>query len=199
MHRVRKEDVLELPPILHTKISLPKFRLKNELEDLSEYTVSNFIREYRLSQGIDLNDKIYKTDKIDWLLDFVEDNPQTIAFSLFKAVPKYFKEKFGNRFYIITGDNKEDLEKAIKLGDKPIVATYSLKEGANLQKYKNVVYLSLPLAYRDLEQSLSRIYRAGQTEKTTAYYLLQNKIDWQVYNILKEKKDVYQFLRKDEE
>ena len=199
MHKVKKEDVLELPPILHTKVQLPKFRLKNELEDLSEYTVSNFIREYRLAQGIDLNDKIYRTDKIDWLLDFVEDNPQTIAFSLFKAVPKYFREKFKDKFYVITGDDKQDLEKAIKLGDKPIVATYSLKEGANLQKYKNVIYLSLPLAYRDLEQSISRIYRAGQTQKTTAYYLLQNKIDWQVYNILRNKEDVYKFLRKDDE
>jgi hypothetical protein len=200
MHKVRKEDVLELPELTHRIIRPPEFSLKQpDIENLNLYTVSNFISEYRQSQGIDIiNDTLVKTDKIDWLLDFLEDNPQPIAFSLFKAIPKYVKEKFKDKFYIITGGNKEDLEKAIKYGDKPVIATYAIKEGANLQKYKNVVYLSLPLAYRDLEQSLSRIYRAGQTQKTTAYYLLQNEFDHDVYMILKEKKDVYQFLRKDD-
>ncbi|MGC8869806.1 MAG: DEAD/DEAH box helicase family protein [Brevinematia bacterium] len=195
-HKVKKEDVLELPPLMQRNIILPKFPLKIDIEDLGLYTVSHFIQDYKYSQGI--NDTgVYKTDKIDWLLDFVEDNPQTIAFSLFKAIPKYVKEKFKGKFYIITGDNKDDLERAIKYGDKPILATYALKEGANLQKYKNVVYLSLPLAFRDLEQSMSRVYRAGQKEKTIIYYILQNKVDFIVQNILKEKKDVYDYLRKE--
>lgn len=199
-HRVRKEDVLELPPLLHQKIILPKFKLTSEIteDNINLYTVSNFIKEYKYSQGINEAGSLIRTDKVDWLIDFVEDNPQTIAFSLFKAIPEYIKKKMKDKFYIITGEDKRDLEKAIMKSDKPIISTYALKEGANLQKYKNIVYLSLPLAYRDLEQSLSRIYRAGQTSKSTAYYLLQNKIDYMVYNILNEKKDVYNFLRKED-
>ncbi len=199
MHKVKKDDVLELPPLINEFIKLPKFKIDVELENLEQYTVANFIREYKLSQGITELDEIYKTDKIDWLLDFVEDNPNTIAFSLFRAVPLYIKQKLKDKFYVITGDDKRDLEQAITKADKPIIATYSLKEGANLQKYSNIVYLSLPLAYRDYEQSLSRIYRAGQKNKATVYHLQQNKIDYVVYNILKEKKDVYQFLRKEDE
>lgn len=199
MHKVKKDEVLELPPLVHEFIKLPKFKLDIELSSLEQYTVANFIKEYKLSQGITDDDKIYKTDKLDWFIDFVEDNPDTIAFSLFRAVPLYIKSKYRDKFYIITGDDKKDLTQAITKADKPIVATYSLKEGANLQKYSNIVYLSLPLAYRDYEQSLSRIYRAGQRNKATIYHIQQNRIDFVVYGILKEKKDVFQFLRQEDE
>ncbi|MFN6983137.1 MAG: SNF2-related protein [Brevundimonas sp.] len=199
MHKVKKDEVLELPPLVDEFIKLPKFKLDIELSSLEQYTVANFIKEYKLSQGIKNDDKIYNTDKLDWLLDFVEDNPNTIAFSLFRAVPLYIKSKYRDKFYIITGDDKKDLTQAITKADKPVIATYSLKEGANLQKYSNIVYLSLPLAYRDYEQSLSRIYRAGQRNKATIYHIQQNKIDFIVYGILKEKKDVFQFLRKEDE
>jgi SNF2 family DNA or RNA helicase len=58
-----------------------------------------------------------------------------------------------------------------------------------------VVFLSLPLAYRDYVQSLSRVYRAGQKNKVVVYHILGNAIDNKVYHILQSKKDVTDVLR----
>jgi len=45
---------------------------------------------------------------------------------------------------------------------------------------------------------LSRVYRTGQTHKVSVYRLLQNTIDYTVYEILSDKASVYDYLRKEE-
>ncbi len=129
-------------------------------------------------------------------MDFIEDNPDTIVFSLFKDPVMTIKSKLKNDVYAITGEYRQDFEPALQRQDKPIITTYALKEGANLQQYKNVVFLAPPLSYRDYNQSLSRVYRTGQKNKTTIYKLLQNGIDYKVYAILSNKASVYDYLRK---
>ena len=188
-HVIKKEDVIELPPVQEINIKLPRERLDIKIEDLSMFTVANFIKEFRAS--------VTKT-KIEWVLDFIEDNQNTIVFCLFKDPVMHIKEKLKDKVYAITGEYREDFDKALRYQDKPIVATYALKEGANLQSYHNVVYLAPPLSYRDYNQSLSRVYRTGQTHKVSVYRLLQNTIDYTVYDILSEKASVYDYLRKEE-
>jgi SNF2 family DNA or RNA helicase len=129
-------------------------------------------------------------------MDFIEDNPDTIVFSLFKDPVMQIKSKLKNDVYAITGEYRQDFEYALQKQDKPIITTYALKEGANLQQYKNVVFLAPPLSYRDYNQSLSRVYRTGQKNKVTIYKILQNGIDYKVYAILSNKASVYDYLRK---
>jgi len=100
--------------------------------------------------------------------------------------------------YAITGEYRQDFDNALQKQDKPIITTYALKEGANLQQYKNVVFLAPPLSYRDYNQSLSRVYRTGQKNKVTIYKILQNGIDYKIYGILENKASVYDYLRKGE-
>lgn len=187
-HVVRKEDVVELPPLTEIPIRLPKQKIDVDIEDLSLYTVSTFITEFRKSTS---------KQKIEWVLDFIEDNPNTIVFSLFREPVEQIKQKLGDKVYLITGKYRKDFDNALQKQDKPIVCTYALKEGANLQKYNNVVYLAPPLAYRDYQQSLARVYRTGQERKVSVYKLLQNSIDYKVYNILQNKASVYDYLRKE--
>lgn len=191
LHIVKREDVLEIPDIETIDIKFKPFKYD---EDFNNYTLTTFIEEYKYGQGLDATMSIVKKDKYDWVLDFIEDNPDTIVFSFFKSPIEYLKEKYKDS-YIITGESKDDLEKAIKLSDKPVFATYSLKEGANLQGYSKVVFLSLPLAYRDYEQAISRVYRAGQKKKVVVYRLLQNPIDRVILNIINEKKSIHDYLR----
>jgi SNF2 family DNA or RNA helicase len=185
---VKKEDVIELPPLSEIPIRLPKQKVDVDIEDLSLYTVSTFITEFR---------KSVSKQKIEWVLDFLEDNPSTIVFSLFREPVEIIKQKLGDRVYLITGQYRKDFDNALQRQDKPIVCTYALKEGANLQKYNNVVYLAPPLSYRDYQQSLARVYRTGQSRKVSIYKLLQNSIDYKVYNILSNKASVYDYLRKE--
>jgi len=109
----------------------------------------------------------------------------------------HIKYTLKDKVYAITGEYREDFDKALRYQDKPIVATYALKEGANLQSYHNVVYLASPLSYRDYHQSLSRVYRTGQNHKVNVYRLVQNTIDYTVYGILNNKASVYDYLRKE--
>jgi len=187
-HVVRKEDVVELPPLTEILIKFPKQKIDVDVDDLSLYTVSTFITEFR---------KSVSKQKIEWVLEFLEDNPNTIVFSLFKEPTELIKRKLGDKVYLITGQYKKDFDNALQYQDKPIIATFALKEGANLQQYSNIVFLAPPLSYRDYQQAIARVYRTGQTKKVSLYKLLQNSIDWKVYNIIKEKGSVYDYLRKE--
>jgi len=187
-HVIKKDDVVELPPISEIDIKLPIEKVDIDVGDLSKVTVTNFIKEFRLS--------LTKT-KIDWASDFIGDNPNTIVFCLFRDPVMHIKWTLKDKVYAITGEYREDFDKALRCQDKPIVATYALKEGANLQSYHNVVYLAPPLSYRDYHQSLSRVYRTGQKHKVCVYRLAQNKIDYIVYGILNNKASVYDYLRKE--
>jgi superfamily II DNA or RNA helicase len=186
-HVVKKEDVVELPPLHELTIKLPKEKIDIDIDDFSLYTVATFIQEFRQS---------ITQSKIDWVMDFIEDNPDTIVFSLFKDPVMTIKSKLKHNVYAITGEYKQDFDMALSKQDKPIVTTYALKEGANLQQYKNVVFLAPPLSYRDYNQSLSRVYRTGQTQKVSIYKILQNGIDYKIYAILNDKASVYDYLRK---
>ena len=84
--------------------------------------------------------------------------------------------------------------------DKPVISTYAMGEGANLQRgYKNIIFASLPLKYIDLEQAIGRVYRTGQDKKVAVYYLIQNGIDKAVLRILKSKRNVVEYLRRKQE
>jgi len=191
MYRVKREDVVELPPLSSYLIHLQSG------EDFSmPESYEHFIKQYARGQGIDTEEKIIEdTFKIDWVQDFLEDNPQTIVFSLFKTPVQHLLEKAKGKYYFTTGDDKKDLEKAINYADKPLISTYALKEGANLQGYRNVVFLTLPLSHRDFYQSISRVYRTGQTKKVGVYILLGSSIDETVYDIIQSKKTVHEYYR----
>ena len=185
-YSVKKEDVLELPDIFYIDVKLPKTRLQTEVKSNS---VAQFITDYRASSQT--------KEKIEYVLDFIEENPNTIVFSLFKDFVKIVGQKLGKSVYTITSETPDnEVKKAIQLQDKPIVSTFRLAEGANLQRnYSNIVYASLPLSYTAYEQSIGRVYRAGQSSKVSIFTLLQNKQDYLVKDILNNKKDVVEYLK----
>jgi|GEM_PF-2214389 len=191
-HVIKKEDVVELPPIKEINIKFSTdWYVHDDIEEYiedEELTEDNFMKKFKAS---------VTTAKIEWVIDFIGDNPNTIVFCLFKDPVMQIKTKLKNDIYAITGEYREDFNKALRYQDKPIVTTYALKEGANLQCYHNVIYLAPPLSYRDYNQSLSRVYRSGQKHKVSVYRLVQNKIDYIVYKILDSKASVYDYLRKD--
>jgi SNF2 family DNA or RNA helicase len=136
-------------------------------------------------------------DKIEYVADFIVDNPQTVVFSFFLEPLQHVMKKVGkDKAYFITGQDKKDLENALRRGDKPILATYCISEGINLTHYKNIIFLSLPLAWRTYEQALSRVWRYGQADKVYLQRLIDvNGIDGRVLEILKQKKNVLEELK----
>jgi superfamily II DNA or RNA helicase len=183
---VKREDVVELPELQEIVVELKSVKLEY---DISNYELANFIKEYKASS--------LTKEKIEYVLDFIEENPNTIVFSLFLDFVYHLQDKLKNKAYFITGSTPAEYRmRVIEKQDKPIISTYAMSEGANLQKgYKNVVFASLPLKYIEMEQAIGRVYRTGQAEKVALYYLLQNSIDKTVLNILKNKRDVVEYLR----
>jgi len=186
-HVVRREDVLELPPLQEITVELQPVELEYEL---SNYELANFIKEYRASA--------LTKEKFEFVIDFLSENPNTIVFSLFVEFVNKVKERFENKVYCITGQTPTEYRmQVITKQDKPIVSTYAMGEGANLQRnYKNIIFASLPLKYTDLEQAIGRVYRTGQDKKVVVYYLVQNGIDKAVLRILKSKRNVVEYLRR---
>ncbi len=185
---VKREDVVELPPLQELIIELKPVKLEY---DISNYELANFIKEYKASS--------MTKEKIEYVLDFIDENPNTIVFSLFLDFVYALQDKLKNKAYFITGSTPAEYRmRVIERQDKPIISTYAMSEGANLQKgYKNVVFASLPLKYIEMEQAIGRVYRTGQSNKVALYYLLQNGIDKTVLNILKSKRNVVEYLRKE--
>jgi len=189
LYTVRREDVLNLPPLIVNKIELKK--VKNADLEITHNSLASFIQEFKVYQNT--------KEKFEFCLDFITDNPKTIIFVYFLETVEEYKKRLGNKAYYITGQDKKDLEKILKYADKPVITTYSLKEGVNLQFYNYVVFHTLPLAYRDYVQAIGRVYRSGQSKNVVVYNLLQANIDYVVYKILKQKKSVYDIFRREVE
>jgi SNF2 family DNA or RNA helicase len=187
---VKREDVVELPPLQEITVELQPVELEYEL---SNYELANFIKEYHASA--------LTKEKIEYVLDFLSENPNTIVFAYFIDFVNKVKEKLGNKAYYITGQIPADYRmQVIARQDKPVISTYAMGEGANLQRgYKNIIFASLPLRYIDMEQAIGRVYRTGQDKKVAVYYLIQNGIDKAVLRILKGKRNVVEYLRRKQE
>ena len=60
--------------------------------------------------------------------------------------------------------------------------------GLNLQCASTVVFYSLPYSYIDVSQAKDRVYRNGQTQKVSIYYLIgKNTIEENIYRIVNQK------------
>jgi len=189
-HIVKREDVIELPPLQEITVELQPVELEYEL---SNYELANFIKEYHASA--------LTKEKIEFVIDFLSENPNTIVFSLFIEFVNKIKEKLGSKVYCITGQTPAEYRmQVIAKQDKPVISTYAMGEGANLQRgYKNIIFATLPLKYIDMEQAIGRVYRTGQDKKVAVYYLIQNGIDKAVLRILKSKRNVVEYLRRQQE
>jgi SNF2 family DNA or RNA helicase len=188
---VRRSDILELPNLIEDEKWFVSGRYLIDEKDVDVNNILQaFMFEYRKSALL--------KDKIDYVIDFIQANPQTVVFSYFIEPLDVIVKKLGKKsVYFFTGRDKRELEQAVKNADKPILATYCISEGINLTGYKNVIFLCLPLAWRVYEQALSRVWRYGQEEKVYLQRLIDKRgIDPKVWEILKRKGDVLEELKR---
>jgi len=186
---LKKDEVIELPDVIEDEIKLKtKSYFKSAKIEINETNaLTFFITRF--------HKETFSKEKIEFVAEFVMNNPKTVVFSFFKEPLRLLKEEFNIDSYFITGDNKKDLEKASLKGDKPLFATFALKEGVNLVNYSNIIFLSLPLAYRDYYQSVSRLHRIGQTKKVYVVKVLSSPIDQYVNKIISQKRNLLEELQ----
>jgi SNF2 family DNA or RNA helicase len=194
VHFLRRDEIIELPSLIETnKYFNEKDYLPEALPLLDKLqTTENPLQTFMIAYQLAAN----QIEKIEYTCDFILDNKQTIVFSYFLNPLLEILKRIGpQNAYFIHGQNKKDLEKAIHLADKPVLATYCISEGINLTHYKNIIFFSLPLAWRTYEQALSRVWRFGQSSKVYLQRLVHG-IDHYVWKIVSKKGDVLEELKK---
>jgi len=190
---VKRADIVDLPSLIEDEkwFTSGRYLIKSDNKQINgDNILQAFMYEYRKSALL--------KDKIDYVIDFINDNPQTVVFSYFIEPLNLIVKNLGRKnVYFLTGQDKKDLDDALKEGTKPILATYCISEGISLTNYKNVIFLCLPLAWRVYEQALSRVWRYGQEDKVYLQRLIDKRgIDPKVWKILKRKGDVLEELKR---
>ena len=222
-HRVKKNDVLDLPSVMHEIRTCQLSReaqkiyhsLKVELvawldEIGDKITAANvLVKLLRLGQitggfvKLDSGEsKIICNAKLNVLADIFEDLPidePIVIFSRFTNEIQRIKklsEKMGRPAAELSGQIKQ--LKEWKDGKFNTIVSQIIKSGSvgiDLTRARYCIYFSTGYSLRDYEQSLARVDRPGQTTPVTYYHLLaEGTVDTDVYNSLSKKKAVVEYV-----
>lgn len=212
--RVTKQEALELPPLVEKNIwvelspKTQKIYDKLKKESLIEIGLKTIVADLSITLVTKLQQIccgfIYDEDKepiligdekLKVLKDLLQDhnNEKVVIFckytweinTLKRALSKY-------RILIYDGNSSIDEWKKFKTNKYDILITQIKKGGTglNLQNASVVIFFSLSYSYIDLSQAKDRVYRNGQLNKVTIYYLLaKNTIEKNILKSLNNKKE----------
>lgn len=215
-HRVKKSDVLDLPPMMHEtrhctlepKAMKAYLQLEHNLYvevENGEITVANaLVKLLRLQQltggwlsfddgGMEQLDK----SKVMLYTDMVEDigKEPTVTFCKFRADIESCKqalEESGRGVPAELSGKRNDLD-AWQRGDHLdiVVQIQAGGLGVDLTRAAYVIYFSKGFSLGDYEQSLARAHRPGQTRPVLVIHLeSKGTVDEKVARALAERKDV---------
>jgi SNF2 family DNA or RNA helicase len=213
--RVKKEDVLDLPPAVHAdrRFTLPTKarKLYSDLEDElyaqieeGEVTAANaLVKLLRLQQvtsgHIKLDDgrlKDVHSDKEALLADLFQDlqGEPIVVFYRFRPDAKAIK-RAATKAKLSCGEVSGDRDDvaAWQGGEFDVLAAQvrSGSEGVDFTRSAYAVFFSVGFSLAEYEQCLARLHRGGQTRSVTYYHLIAiNTIDTRVYYALQKRREV---------
>jgi superfamily II DNA or RNA helicase len=219
-HRVRSEDVLDLPEFQHIEryceLGSEALRAYRQLEDdfvasLGEekVTVTNALTKLLRLQQItggyvpDDNGQTHRVDtaKAELLMDVLEDLDEHEPLVIFARFHDDLNEihaavKKTGRTTVELSGRKNELDRW-QAGEADVLVTQvnAGKEGIDLTRARYAIYYSLGFSLGDYEQSLKRTHRPGQTRKCIYVHLIATgTVDQKVYRALSEKKSVVEYV-----
>ena len=202
---VNKADVLDLPERTESmrffQLSAEERKhyknIKNDLITIIEEegavtapsAVTAIMKLRQISSGFLLDGETCHTignSKIKELLQLMEDigDKQVIIWIQFKAEAQRIKEALQKKGIVsgilnstTTEDEKQNYLKAFKNGNLQYIICHpkSVGYGHTLTNCSEAIYYSYSYSYDDNYQSGDRIYRFGQKEKCSLYYLVADK------------------------
>lgn len=219
-HRVRKQDVLDLPEQLHETRSLAlskeALRIYRELErhavaeiDDGVMTAANavakLLRLQQVTSGIGVTDndhKIIDTSKRAALIELLEDLPDSepvVCFARFRLDLQQIQaaaRELGRGYFELSGRVNElaAWQRSTK-GDLLGVQIQSGGVGIDLTRACYCVYYSIGFSLGDYEQSLARLHRPGQRRAVTYLHLVaRDTVDEYVYSALSRRKEIVEHV-----
>ena len=217
---VRKEDVLDLPEktlnirkvhlntVERKAYETMKRDLLIEFGNREVVAANAAVKLMKLREGtsgfyLDEDSKVIKVgeSKLNELKELLEEigNHQVIIWTHFHyeadMVEKLLKGKTVGRVdgTISNQAIKDETVRMFKSGFKQYLITHpaSLGHGVTLTNCTYAIYFSLSHSWETFEQSMGRIYRKGQTNKCSYYFLLADcSVDEVIWKALQEKKSV---------
>lgn len=149
--------------------------------------------------------------KLDYLADLIEGTDENIVIfynyiTEREAILDLIKRKFKDRPVYRQDGQKHELPRKKDWADikRSITVSHykSGSTGVEMTYATQVIYFSPTYSYAEYLQSIGRVYRNGQAEKTTFYnFRTPNSIEEDIYTVLKTKNDfqVAQWIKKVEE
>ena len=132
--------------------------------------------------------------KIEVLKDLLNDhsNEKIVIFCKYDWEINRIEEELSKHHRVLVYNGKtKDKEIWTKFKTDYDVMIAQIKSGGtglNLQCASTVVFYSLPYSYIDVSQAKDRVYRNGQSNKVSIYYLLgKNTIEENIYRIICQK------------
>ena len=210
--RITKQECLDLPPLVESVIRVEiknrkpydkmvkelmvKFKDKDSIITIeAPLAVTLVSKLQQLASGFiyDENHNIIPTDdsKLRALDDLI--CPKTIIFCKYTYEVDQIKNYLGKKYKILTYDGRTE-DKSIwkKLEEYDIMVT-QIKcggTGLNLQMASTVIFYSMTFSYIDLSQARDRVYRNGQKNKVTIYYLLaKDTVEENIHKVVMGKQE----------
>lgn len=152
---------------------------------------------------IDINVKSNKEEELIRIIKQELDKEKVVIYTRFKKMVDSLEKAIETQLKIpvlkITGDidNKTREDYKIKFNTSEdhniMIINAAAKEGINLQSSGYLIFYDLPFSYGDFLQIIGRIHRIGSKhEKIFLLYLMcKDTVDEKVYDILKNKKDLF--------
>ena len=219
VYRIRMDDVLDLPEMIHTELpvilDLPSLRFYRELEaELTatletgeRVTAANRLSVItRLQQAtsgytvdelgneVQTSKKNAKSDVFrEWLENLSSDEPLVVFCRFIRDIDECCKvlRETGRTVSELSGRKKQLA--SWQNGDtlSLVVQQQAGGVGVDCTRAAFACYYSLSHSLGDYEQSLARLRRPGQTRVTRIYHLVSQKtIDTTIYKSLQGKRDV---------
>lgn len=212
--RITKLECLDLPPIneIEYKIELnstqredyDKFKEEkiltlNDEEITAEMAMTLVTKLQQICSGFIYNDEgkafEYKDNpKIEVVKDLIEQTRgKVIIFCKYTYEVDLLDALIKEPHIVYDGRTKnKDLWKVFTTQPEVKVMITQIRSGGvglNLQVAQTAIFFSMSYSWIDISQARDRIYRAGQREKVSVYYLIaKDSIEESIYKIIKGKK-----------
>lgn len=210
--RITKAECLDLPPItetvVHTELKnrkpydkmvkdlMIKFKHDDDIITIeAQLAVTLLSKLQQLASGFiyDEDHNIIPTDqsKLYALDDIVK--PKTIIFCKYTYEVDLVAEYLGKTYKVMTYDGRTEDKSIWKRMSEYDVMVAQIKSGGtglNLQCASIVVFYSMTFSYIDISQAKDRVYRNGQKQKVSIYYLVsKDTVEENIYYRVKNKQD----------
>lgn len=198
LRRTKKEVEPELPERIEQVVFVPMNKKQQDLYNsirkskdiVFEYeeneifianALSQLTKLHQVSVMPSLQGWDYTSSKFNWLMDWLEDNPEPVViFSRYRGVVEKVFDAV--ECDVITAGVKE-LPHRFLNGEVRVVAgtIEAMGEGLNLQKAEVAIFMDQIHSATKMSQAIDRIHRIGIDSPRVIYYLHSSKVDSHVY------------------